>query len=169
MEVNCNGHAPSPESRARPESQAQGTKQETEQRQEDQLNANQLESSDGSNSNHSNSTENHSVPDNKADYQTCNGTGPADPAPDSQQVEPISPDSVAIEKEEGEKEERKEEEMETEGEARRGEEEDNQNGEWENSLTCRMLRVGNVLPVCTIWQRHCLPTLEFSSTLNDCD
>ncbi|XP_071750620.1 SRSF protein kinase 1b [Centroberyx gerrardi] len=122
MEVNCNGLASTPPSEDSPESQVHGTKQYTEQ-QEDQQNANQPEDN----------TENHKALDNKQDHESCNGT-PGDPHLDPQQLPAsLCPDSVTIELREGDKEEKKEEEMDTQGETRGGDEED-QNGASGNLL-----------------------------------
>lgn len=118
MEVNYNGHASTPETKASPESQVHGTKQEQEEK-EDQENANQPE----------NHTETHDALSNKEEHQTCNGSA-EDPENDLQQLPAsVSPDSVTVELKEGEREEKKEEEMDTQGENKRGEEEDDsQNG-----------------------------------------
>ncbi|XP_044035974.1 SRSF protein kinase 1b isoform X2 [Siniperca chuatsi] len=114
MEVNCNGHASTPESETSPE--VQGTKQLTEE-QEDQQNANQPESN----------TETQDTLSNKGEHQTCNGS-PGDA--DLQQLPgSVSPDSVTVELKEGDKEEKKGDEMDTQGEIKGGdEEEDSQNG-----------------------------------------
>ncbi|XP_070695848.1 SRSF protein kinase 1b isoform X2 [Pempheris klunzingeri] len=123
MEVNCNGHAATPESETSPE--VQGTKQSTEEQeeQEDQQNANQPESN----------TEAEDTLRSKEEHQTCNGSSED---ADLQQQLPASldPDSVSVcvELKEGDKEEKKEEEMETKG----GDDEDNsqQNGASSNML-----------------------------------
>ncbi|XP_059186099.1 SRSF protein kinase 1b isoform X2 [Centropristis striata] len=124
MEVNCNGHASTPESEASPE--VQGTKQQTTEELEDQQNANQPESNTESQDTLGNKTEEH---------QTCNGS-PEDA--DVQQLPvSLSPDSVTVElKEEADKEEeeKKEEEMETQGETKREEDEDSQDGAAANML-----------------------------------
>lgn len=116
MEVNCNGHASTPESESSRE--AQGTKQSTEE-QEDQLNANQPESN----------TEAEDTLGNKEEYKTCNGS-PGHPDDNVQQLPAtLSPDSVTVELKEGDKE-KKEEEMDTREETKREDEkEDSQNGQ----------------------------------------
>ncbi|XP_033483103.1 SRSF protein kinase 1b isoform X1 [Epinephelus lanceolatus] len=107
MEVNCNGHASTPESEASPE--VQGTKQSTEE-QEDQQNANQPETN----------TETQDTLSNKEEHQTCNGS-PGEPDTDVQQLPAsLSPDSVTVELKEGDNEEKREEEMDTQGETKRG-------------------------------------------------
>ena len=118
MEVNCNGHASTPECEGSPE--APGTKQSTEE-QEDQQNANQPES---------NTDSQQDTLSNKEEHQTCNGSS-GDPDTDPQQLpDSLSPDSVTVEVKEEDKEEKKEEEMDTHGETKRGrdEEEDSQDG-----------------------------------------
>ncbi|XP_076610947.1 SRSF protein kinase 1b isoform X3 [Chaetodon auriga] len=116
MEVNCNGHASTPESESSLE--AQGTKQSTEE-QEDQLNANLPESK----------KESEDTLSNKEEYQTCNGS-PGHPDNNIQQLPAtLSPDSVTVELKEGDKEEKKEEEMDTREETKRDDDkEDGQNG-----------------------------------------
>ncbi|XP_070814723.1 SRSF protein kinase 1b isoform X2 [Chaetodon trifascialis] len=116
MEVNCNGHASTPESESSLE--AQGTKQSTEE-QEDHLNANRPESN----------KESKDTLSNKEEYQTCNGS-PRHPDNNMQQLPAtLSPDSVTVELKEGEKEEKKEEEMDTREETKRDDDkEDGQNG-----------------------------------------
>lgn len=126
MEVNYNGHAATPESKASLESQAHGTKQSKEE-QEDQENANQPE----------NHTETHDALSSKEEHQTCNGSA-EDPETELQQQQQLpasdspasdSPASVTVELKEGQREEKKDEEMDTLGENKRGEEEDDgQNG-----------------------------------------
>lgn len=107
MEVNCNGHASTPESEASPE--VQGTKQSTEE-QEDQQNANQPETN----------TETQDTLSNKEEHKTCNGS-PGEPDTDVQQLPAsLSPDSVTVELKEGDNEEKREEEMDTQGETKRG-------------------------------------------------
>ncbi|XP_049893061.1 SRSF protein kinase 1b [Epinephelus moara] len=107
MEVNCNGHASTPESEASPE--VQGTKQSTEE-QEDQQNANQPETN----------TETQDTLSNKEEHQTCNGSN-GEPDTDVQQLPAsLSPDSVTVELKEGDNEEKREEEMDTQGETKRG-------------------------------------------------
>lgn len=107
MEVNCNGHASTPESEASPE--VQGTKQSTEE-QEDQQNANQPETN----------TETQDTLSNKEEHQTCNGST-GEPDTDVQQLPAsLSPDSVTVELKEGDNEEKREEEMDTQGETKRG-------------------------------------------------
>ncbi|XP_029907310.1 SRSF protein kinase 1b isoform X2 [Myripristis murdjan] len=120
MEVNCNGLTSTLGSETSLESQVLGTKQYTEQ-QEDQQNANQPENDT--------KTENHNTSDNKQDHHTINGT-PGDLHPDLPQLPAcLCPDSVTVELRAGEKEEKKEEEMDTLGQTRGGEEEeDSQNG-----------------------------------------
>ncbi|XP_031179699.1 SRSF protein kinase 1b isoform X1 [Sander lucioperca] len=121
MEVNCNGHASTPERETHLE--AQGTKQTTEE-QEDQQNANQPESN----------TETQGSFSNKEEQQTCNGSlGDTAllPVPAS-----LSPDSVTVELKEGdEEEEKKEDKMDTQVETKRGDEEvDSQDGASGNML-----------------------------------
>ncbi|XP_039652868.1 SRSF protein kinase 1b isoform X1 [Perca fluviatilis] len=123
MEVNCNGHASTPERETQLE--AQGTKQTTEE-QEDQQNANQPESN----------TETQGSLSNKEEQQTCNGSlGAAAllPLPAS-----LSPDSVTVELKEGDdddEEKKKEDKMDTQGETKRGDEEvDSQDGASGNML-----------------------------------
>ncbi|TKS70843.1 SRSF protein kinase 1 [Collichthys lucidus] len=113
MEVNCNGHASTPESESSLE--VQGTKPSTE-KQEDQLNANRPESN----------AETEDTLGFKEEHQTCNGL-PADT--DLQQLPAsLGPDSVTVELKKGE-------EMDTRGETKRGEdEEDDQNGASGNML-----------------------------------
>ncbi len=114
MEVNCNGHASTPESESSLE--AQGTKQSTEE-QEDQQNANQPESN----------KEAEDTLNNKEECQTCNGsTGDSDTTDLQQLSASLSPDSIAVELKEGDKEEKKEEEMDTREETNK--EESSQNG-----------------------------------------
>ncbi|XP_049446794.1 SRSF protein kinase 1b isoform X1 [Epinephelus fuscoguttatus] len=114
MEVNCNGHASTPESEASPE--VQGTKQSTEE-QEDQQNANQPETN----------TETQDTLSNKEEHQTCNGST-GEPDTDVQQLPAsLSPDSVTVELKEGDNEEKREEEMDTQGETKRGD--DDQGGQ----------------------------------------
>lgn len=118
MEVNCNGHASTPESEASPESQVHGIKQSTEEL-EDQQNANQPET---------NTEADDTLPNKEDHLKTCNGS--------SRDLEPpqlpasLSPDSVTVELKEGDKAEKKEEEMDTQGENKRrdDEDEDSQNG-----------------------------------------
>ncbi|XP_034725945.1 SRSF protein kinase 1b isoform X2 [Etheostoma cragini] len=111
MEVNCNGHASTPERGTYLE--AQGTKQTTEE-QEDRQNANQPESN----------TETQDSTSNKEEQQTCNGSlGDTAllPLPAS-----LSPDSVTVELKEGDDEEEKEkkkDKMDSQGESKRGDEE----------------------------------------------
>ncbi|KAM3620933.1 uncharacterized protein V6R79_003846 [Siganus canaliculatus] len=117
MEVNCNGHAPTPESDGNLEAletKRTATKEaeEVEQQEEDQLNANgpgytqQSEDTLG----------------NKEDHETCNGSA-VDQLPAS-----VGPDSVTVELKDGAKEQ-KETEMDTRGETKREEEVDDlQNG-----------------------------------------
>lgn len=115
MEVNCNGHASTPESETSPEEQGTKQSKEEQEKQEDQQNANQPESH----------TETEDTLSNKEEHQTCNGST-GDPDTDLQQQPPasLSPDSVTVEIKEGDKE-KKEDEMETKG----GEEDDDsQNG-----------------------------------------
>ncbi|KAM7401876.1 hypothetical protein PAMP_017153 [Pampus punctatissimus] len=115
MEVNCNGHSSTPESKASPESQVHGTKQSTE-KLEDQQNANQPET---------NTEADKTIP-NK-DHQTCNGSSrDLDPP---QLAASLSPDSVTVDLKEGGKAEKKEEDMDTQGENKRRDdkEEDTQN------------------------------------------
>ncbi|XP_019124749.1 SRSF protein kinase 1b isoform X2 [Larimichthys crocea] len=120
MEVNCNGHASTPESESSLE--VQGTKPSTEE-QEDQLNANRPESN----------AETEDTLGFKEEHQTCNGL-PGDT--DLQQLPAsLGPDSVTVELKEGDEEEKKGEEMDTRGETKRGEdEEDDQNGASGNML-----------------------------------
>ncbi|XP_040015676.1 SRSF protein kinase 1b isoform X2 [Xiphias gladius] len=123
MEVNYNGQASTLESEASPESQVHGTKQSTEE-QEDQQNANQPK----------NNTETHDILNNKEEHQTCNGSS-GDADTDLQQLPAsLSPDSVTVELKEGDREEKKEE-MDPQGETKRGDEEDgSQNGASGNML-----------------------------------
>ncbi|KAM9362108.1 SRSF protein kinase 1b [Symphorus nematophorus] len=117
MEVNCNGHASTPESESSLE--VQGTKQTTEE-QEDQLNANRPDST----------AETEDTLSNKDERQTCNSS-PGVPDADPQQLPTsLSPDSVTVELKEGDKEEKKLEEMDTREETKREdeEEEDSQDG-----------------------------------------
>ncbi|XP_036958472.1 SRSF protein kinase 1b isoform X1 [Acanthopagrus latus] len=103
MEVNCNGHASTPESESSQE--VQGTKLSTEE-QEDQLNANRPES---------NSEAEDSL-GNKEEQQTCNGS-PEDP---QQFPASVSPDSVTVELKEGDKEEKMDTRRETKKEEEDG-------------------------------------------------
>ncbi|XP_026204683.1 SRSF protein kinase 1b isoform X1 [Anabas testudineus] len=124
MEVNCNGHASTPESEASPESEIHGTKQLTEE-QEDQQNANQPEN-----------TEAHDTLSNKQEHLTCNGSD-GDSSTDLQQLPAsLSLNSAAVELKEGvNKQEKKEEEMDMQGETKRGDEDkDSQNGASGNML-----------------------------------
>lgn len=116
MEVNCNGHASTPESEASPESQVLGTKQLTEE-QEDQQNANQPEN-----------TETHDTLGNTIEDLTHNGS-PGDPNTDLQQFPTsLSLNSVAVDLKEGDKHE-KEKKMDMQGETIKGhEDEDSQKG-----------------------------------------
>ncbi|KAI3369469.1 hypothetical protein L3Q82_007684 [Scortum barcoo] len=116
MEVNCNGHASTPESETSTE--PQGTKQSTEER-EDQQNGNQPEIN----------AEIQNTLSYQEEHQTCNGSA-GDPDSDPQQLPTsVSPDSVTVELKEGDKEEKKEDEMDTQGETKgEDEEEDSQNG-----------------------------------------
>ncbi|XP_028261293.1 SRSF protein kinase 1b [Parambassis ranga] len=113
MEVNCNGHASTPEDETSPE--GHGTKQSTEER-EDQENANQP--GDGTESTCEASC-------HKEQQPTCNGSQ-EDPDNNLQQPSAsLSADSVTVELKEGDK---KEEEMDTQGVTKRSNEEDDQNG-----------------------------------------
>ncbi|XP_054472347.1 SRSF protein kinase 1b isoform X2 [Anoplopoma fimbria] len=124
MEVNCNGHASTPESETSLE--VQGTKLSTEE-EEDQQNANKPEST----------TETPDTLSKKEEHQICNGS---DEDADPQQLPTsLSPDSVTVElkegDKEGDKEDKKGDEMDTQGEAKRGEEEeDSQDGASGNML-----------------------------------
>ncbi|XP_042357023.1 SRSF protein kinase 1b isoform X2 [Plectropomus leopardus] len=123
MEVNCNGHASTPESETSLE--VQGTKRSTEEL-EDQQNANQPESN----------TETQKTLSNTEEHQTCNGS-PGDTEADLQQLPAsLSPDSVAVELKEGDTDEKKkEEEMDTQGETKRENEgEDSQDAAAGNML-----------------------------------
>ncbi|XP_030276147.1 SRSF protein kinase 1b isoform X4 [Sparus aurata] len=122
MEVNCNGHASTPESESSQE--VQGTKLSTEE-QEDQLNANRPESN----------SEAEDMLGNKEEQQTCNGS-PEDPQhlPAS-----VSPDSVTVELKEGDKEEK----MDTRRETKREEEEDDGNIDASASLLVDPLEPAN--------------------------
>ncbi|XP_051271106.1 SRSF protein kinase 1b isoform X1 [Dicentrarchus labrax] len=113
MEVNCNGHASTPESDTSVE--VQGTKQSTEE-QEDQQNANQPQSN----------TQTEDMLSNKEEHQTCNGS-PRDP--DTQQL------PASLKEGDEEKEGKKEDEMDTRGETKKeDDEEDSQNGASGNML-----------------------------------
>ncbi|XP_029990215.1 SRSF protein kinase 1b isoform X1 [Sphaeramia orbicularis] len=119
MEVNCNGRAPTPESEAVEEIQTHGTKQLSEE-QEDQQNANQTNAN----------TETHDILGNKDDHQTCNGS-PADPPQDLQPLPAsLNPDSVTVElTEENDEQKKKEGEMDIQGEIKtQDEEQDSENG-----------------------------------------
>uniref|UniRef100_A0A673ASW5 non-specific serine/threonine protein kinase n=1 Tax=Sphaeramia orbicularis TaxID=375764 RepID=A0A673ASW5_9TELE len=113
MEVNCNGRAPTPESEAVEEIQTHGTKQLSEE-QEDQQNANQTNAN----------TETHDILGNKDDHQTCNGS-PADPPQDLQPLPAsLNPDSVTVElTEENDEQKKKEGEMDIQGEIKTQDEE----------------------------------------------
>ncbi|XP_022057105.1 SRSF protein kinase 1b isoform X1 [Acanthochromis polyacanthus] len=117
MEVNCNGHASTPEDETHLE--AQGTTEQSTEEQEDQQNANQPENNTGT----------CDTLCNKEENETCNGSE-GDPDTNLQQTSAtLSPDSVTVELKEGDKEEKKEEEMDTQGENKReNEEEESQNG-----------------------------------------
>lgn len=115
MDVNCNGHASTPQSEASPESQAHGTKRPTEE-QEDQQNANCPEN-----------TEIHDTLENKVERVTSNGSA-EDLNSDLLQL-PISLDSGAVDLNEGDKPEKKEEGKDMQGETKSGpEDEDSQKG-----------------------------------------
>uniref|UniRef100_A0A3P8S7R4 non-specific serine/threonine protein kinase n=1 Tax=Amphiprion percula TaxID=161767 RepID=A0A3P8S7R4_AMPPE len=117
MEVNCNGHASTPEDETHLE--AQGTTEQSTEEQEDQQNANQPENNTGT----------CDTLCNKEENETCNGSE-GNPDTSLQQTSAtLSPDSVTVELKEGNKEEKKEEEMDTQGENKReNEEEESQNG-----------------------------------------
>lgn len=120
-EVNCNGHASTPESEASLESQGHGTKQLTEEQeeQEDQENANQPEN-----------TEAHDTLGNKQEHLTCNGS-PGDPNTELQQLPAsLNLNSVAVELKEGDhNQEKKEDGIDMQGETKREDEDkDSQNG-----------------------------------------
>lgn len=108
MEVNCNGHVFTPESKVH------RTEQSTEE-QEDQQNANQPENTGARN-----------ILDNKEEPQTSN-CSPEDPDTQLEQLPAShSPNSVAVELKERNK---KEEEMDTQKETKQAnEDEDSQNG-----------------------------------------
>lgn len=117
MEVNCNGHTSTPESGASLESQGHGTKQSTEE-QEDQENANQPEN-----------TEAHDTLCNKQEHLTCNGS-PEDTNTELQQL-PASPSlsSVAVQLKEGDHNQDRKDEVDMQGETKREDEDkDGQNG-----------------------------------------
>lgn len=118
MEVNCNGHASTPESEASLESQGHGTKQSTEE-QEDQENSNQPENTEANN-----------TLGNKQEHQTCNGS-PGDTNTEPQQLPAsLNLSSVAVELKEGDhNQEKKEDVMDMQGETKREDEDkDSQNG-----------------------------------------
>lgn len=133
MEVNCNGHASTPESEASLESQECGTKQSAEEV-EDQQNANQPE----------NNTETDDTLCNNEDTPNCNGsTGDPELHP-QQQPASINPDSITVElKEEDNVEKKKEDGMDTQGENTGGGEdnEDSQNGLCNFILVSTFLRL----------------------------
>lgn len=91
MEVNCNGHASTPESGPTPE----GKRSDLPTEQDDQQNANPSESN----------TENNDLLNNNAKHQRCNGS-PGDPDPPQLPAASVSPVSVTVELKEGEKEEK---------------------------------------------------------------
>ncbi|KAM9760001.1 SRSF protein kinase 1b isoform 2-T2 [Menidia menidia] len=110
MEVNCNGHSSSQDSKASLE--AQETKQSAEE-QEDQQNANQAE----------NDTEAQDTLHKKEEQQTCNASHQeADPA--LQQPPASLSSDVTVEPEEEEKAEKRPEHMDTQREMQKGNEED---------------------------------------------
>ncbi|KAM9408935.1 SRSF protein kinase 1b [Pholidichthys leucotaenia] len=112
MEVNCNGHASTPENGNSPE--LQETKESTEE-QEDHQHANRGETCNTSR--------------NAEDQQNCNDS-PGNPDAIEQPPTSLSPDSITIELKKGDEEEeedRKEEEMDIQREEKRVNEEDNLN------------------------------------------
>lgn len=90
MEVNCNGHASTPESAPTPE----GSPSEPPTEEGDQRNANPPESNG----------ESKDLLNNNGEHQSCNGS-PGDPEPPQLPAASVSPDSVTVEPKEGEKEE----------------------------------------------------------------
>lgn len=91
MEVNCNGHASTPESGSVTEGQ-QSEPPPTED--DSQQNANPSESN----------TESKDLLNNNGEQQSCNGS-PAEPDPPQPPAACVSPDSVTVELKDGEKEE----------------------------------------------------------------
>lgn len=121
MEMNCNGHASTPESASSLE--APGTKQSREE-QEDQLNANRPESS----------AENEDTMAEKKEPQTSNSSSNMQEPPAS-----VSSDSVTVEIKEECKVPKKEDEMDTRDETKReDEDEDGPNG-WLNQTASHTL------------------------------
>lgn len=90
MEVNCNGHASTPESGPSPE----GKRSDLATEQDDQQNANPSESK----------AESNDLLNNNAKHQRCNGS-PGDPDPPQLPAASGSPDSDTAELKEAEKEE----------------------------------------------------------------
>lgn len=116
MEVNCNGHASTPESGPTPE----GKRSDLPTEQDDQQSANPSESN----------AESKDLLNNNAEHQSCNGS-PGDPDPLQLPATSVSPDSVTVELKEGEKE--KEEEMDVRGDVKKEKDKDGQNGLFKNS------------------------------------
>ncbi|XP_013857562.1 SRSF protein kinase 1b isoform X1 [Austrofundulus limnaeus] len=113
MEVNCNGHASSPESKT--SSGEQETKQSAKEL-EDQQNANQPE----------NNTETQDTLCNKEQEEICKASC-GEPEPAVQQLPSSLSSDDAVEQNEGETEQKKMEDMDTQGESKQGnEEEDSQ-------------------------------------------
>ncbi|XP_072238603.1 SRSF protein kinase 1b isoform X2 [Leuresthes tenuis] len=114
MEVNCNGHSSSQESKT--SSEVQETKQSAEE-EEDQQNANQPE----------NTSETQDVLCKKEEHQTCN-TSHEEPDPTLQQPPASLNSDVTIERKEEEKDEKRADNMDTQGEIKKENEEDSQSG-----------------------------------------
>lgn len=112
MEVNCNGHASTPESGSTPE----GKQSDLPTEQDDQQNANPSESN----------AESNDLLNNNAEHQSCNGS-PGDSDPPQLPAATVSPDSVTVELKEGEKEE----EMDVRGDVKK---EDKDNKDSQNGL-----------------------------------
>lgn len=117
MEVNCNGHASTPESGSTPE----GKQSDLPTDQDDQQNANPSESN----------AENNDLLNNNAEHQSCNGS-PGDSDPPQLPAATVSPDSVTVELKEGEKEE----EMDVRGDVKK---EDKDNKDSQNGLLKTLL------------------------------
>ncbi|KAM4740753.1 SRSF protein kinase 1b [Anableps anableps] len=115
MEINCNGHSSSPESKD--SSETQGTKQSAEE-QEDQQNANQPEC-------------NAETPDtlcNKEEHETSDAS-PGEAEPTLEHLPASLSSDATVERNDGEREEKKMEDMDTQGENKKEcEEEDSQSG-----------------------------------------
>lgn len=117
MEVNCNGHASTPESGSTPE----GKQSDLPTEQDDQQNANPSESN----------AESNDLLNNNAEHQSCNGS-PGDSDPPQLPAATVSPDSVTVELKEGEKEE----EMDVRGDVKK---EDKDNKDSQNGLLKTLL------------------------------